>query len=79
MCKQATEGTTYKDPKFSDNYVGATRVKIIRGGYHFAHPDSSSGAKQALWFLANGGGWTKDGRTLPGMLDLECKCFFHTQ
>ena len=43
----------------------------MRGGYHFAHPDSSSGASQAKYFLAHGGGWTADGITLPGMLDIE--------
>jgi GH25 family lysozyme M1 (1,4-beta-N-acetylmuramidase) len=44
---------------------------LIRGGYHFAHPDSSTGAKQAEYFLAHGGGWSNDGKTLPGMLDIE--------
>lgn len=68
---KATEGTTYKDPGFSSHYDGATAAKLIRGGYHFAHPDSGSGATQANFFLANGGGWTSDGITLPGMLDIE--------
>lgn len=54
------------------NYDGATNVGILRGGYHFAHPDESSGATQANYFLAHGGGWTSDGRTLPGALDIEC-------
>lgn len=44
---------------------------MIRGGYHFAHPDASSGATQANYFLAHGGGWSGDGITLPGMLDIE--------
>lgn len=52
-------------------YDGATDAGFIRGGYHFAHPDSSSGATQAEYFLAHGGGWTSDGQTLPGMLDIE--------
>ncbi|KAI0262909.1 glycoside hydrolase family 25 protein [Gloeopeniophorella convolvens] len=68
---KATEGTTYLDPKFSANYEGATKAGIIRGGYHFAHPDSSSGAAQAKYFLAHGGGWSGDGITLPGAIDLE--------
>ncbi|KAJ4467246.1 glycoside hydrolase family 25 protein [Lentinula aciculospora] len=68
---KATEGTTFLDPDFSDNYIGATDAGLIRGGYHFAHPDSSSGATQADYFLAHGGGWTADGITLPGMLDIE--------
>ncbi len=68
---QATEGTTYIDPRFSSHYTGATSAGLIRGGYHFAHPDSSSGATQATFFLAHGGGWSNDGKTLPGMLDIE--------
>lgn len=68
---QATEGTTYASEEFSSQYVGATKNKFIRGAYHFAQPSSSSGASQARFFLANGGGWSKDGITLPGMLDIE--------
>ncbi|KAJ4352154.1 uncharacterized protein N0V89_007501 [Didymosphaeria variabile] len=68
---KATEGTTYQDPKFSSHYSGATSAGFIRGAYHFAQPGSSSGAAQANYFVAHGGGWTSDGITLPGMLDLE--------
>ncbi len=68
---KATEGTTFKSSSFSSQYTGATNAGLIRGAYHFAHPDSSSGATQAKFFLANGGGWSGDGRTLPGMIDLE--------
>lgn len=55
------------------NYDGATSAGLIRGGYHFAHPDESSGATQATYFLAHGGGWSADGITLPGALDIECE------
>jgi GH25 family lysozyme M1 (1,4-beta-N-acetylmuramidase) len=68
---QATEGTTYIDPTFSAHYTGATEAGLIRGGYHFAHPNEGTGTAQADFFLAHGGGWTSDGRTLPGMLDIE--------
>lgn len=68
---KATEGTTFIDASFSSHYNGATSAGLIRGGYHFAHPDSSTGAAQATFFLAHGGGWSNDGRTLPGMLDIE--------
>ncbi|KAG8528619.1 uncharacterized protein KY384_006306 [Bacidia gigantensis] len=68
---KATEGTTYKDPSFSSHYGGATSAGLIRGGYHFARPDGGSGASQANFFVANGGGWSGDGITLPGMLDIE--------
>jgi GH25 family lysozyme M1 (1,4-beta-N-acetylmuramidase) len=66
--------TAYTDPQFSANYAGATNAGIIRGGYHFARPSASSGATQANYFLAHGGGWSADGRTLPGALDIECTC-----
>ncbi|KAF1981292.1 glycoside hydrolase family 25 protein [Aulographum hederae CBS 113979] len=77
---KATEGTTYKDPKFTTHYNGLTNAGFIRGGYHFANPSSSpgSGAAQASFFYKNGGGWTNDGITLPGMLDMEAgssKCW----
>ncbi|SJX62959.1 probable lysozyme [Sporisorium reilianum f. sp. reilianum] len=68
---KATEGTSYKNPYFSSQYNGATNAGLIRGAYHFARPDKSSGAAQAKYFLANGGGWSNDGITLPGSLDME--------
>ncbi|KAH9022149.1 glycoside hydrolase family 25 protein [Lactarius hengduanensis] len=68
---KATEGTTFIDSYFNRNYVGATSNNIIRGAYHFARPGSSSGAAQANYFLAHGGGWSRDGITLPGAVDLE--------
>ncbi|KAE8147104.1 glycoside hydrolase superfamily [Aspergillus avenaceus] len=68
---KATEGTGYVDTSFSKHYQGATDAKMLRGGYHFALPNKSSGAKQARYFISHGGGWTDDGLTLPGMLDIE--------
>ncbi|KAJ7196476.1 glycoside hydrolase family 25 protein [Mycena pura] len=69
---KATEGTsTFISDTFSSQYTGATNAGFIRGAYHFAHPDSSSGATQAKFFLAHGGGWSGDGITLPGALDIE--------
>ncbi|KFY36096.1 hypothetical protein V494_05321 [Pseudogymnoascus sp. VKM F-4513 (FW-928)] len=68
---KATEGTSFISSSFSSQYTGATKAGLIRGGYHFAQPASSSGAAQANYFLAHGGGWSKDGITLPGMLDIE--------
>ncbi|KAG7086834.1 hypothetical protein E1B28_002755 [Marasmius oreades] len=68
---KATDGTTFKDPLFSSHYTDATNVGLIRGAYHFARPDASSGAAQATFFLAHGGEWSGDGITLPGAVDLE--------
>ncbi|EGX61465.1 secreted hydrolase [Streptomyces zinciresistens K42] len=68
---KATEGTYYTNPYFSRQYKGAYDVGMIRGAYHFATPDTSGGAKQADYFIDHGGGWSRDGRTLPGALDIE--------
>jgi GH25 family lysozyme M1 (1,4-beta-N-acetylmuramidase) len=68
---KTSEGTTYVDPTFSKHYMGARDAGLVTGGYHFALPSQSSGRTQAEIFIKNGGGWTADGKTLPGMLDLE--------
>ncbi|WP_199429404.1 lysozyme [Qaidamihabitans albus] len=68
---KATESTTYKNPYFAQQYNGSYNVGMIRGAYHFALPDRSSGAAQANYFVDNGGGWSGDGKTLPGALDME--------
>lgn len=68
---KATEGTYYRNPYFSQQYTGAYYQGIIHGAYHFATPDTSGGVAQADYFVAHGGGWSSDGRTLPGMLDIE--------
>ena len=82
--------TGFIDPYFSLNYISTRNNNFVRGAYHFAHPNVSSGAAQATYFLAHGGkahtfvtavrfltlcvytgGWTSDGITLPGAIDLE--------
>ncbi|MEU3272418.1 lysozyme [Saccharomonospora sp. NPDC006951] len=68
---KATEGTGYRSDTFNDQYDGAYDAGLIRGAYHFARPDVSGGAEQARYFVDNGGGWSADGRTLPGALDME--------
>lgn len=68
---KATEGTTYTNPYFGQQYTGAYNAGLVHGAYHFATPDTSSGATQADYFVNHGGGWSKDGKTFPGMLDLE--------
>lgn len=68
---KATEGTSYISPEFNKQYTSATNAGLIRGAYHFARPAASSGAAQANYFVSHGGGWSGDGSTLPGALDLE--------
>ncbi|NBE51228.1 lysozyme [Streptomyces boluensis] len=81
---KATEGTYYKNPYFAQQYNGSYNVGMIRGSYHFATPNTTGGAAQADYFVNNGGGWSKDGKTLPGALDIEwnpygAQCFGKTQ
>lgn len=76
---KATEGNYYPtemgDPvykqTFDSQYAGARNAGMIRGAYHFAIPNWSSGADQARYFVQNGGSWTADGYTLPPVLDFE--------
>lgn len=68
---KATEGNYYINSYFAQQYNGSYNVGMIRGSYHFANPSSSSGANQAQYFVSHGGGWSNDGKTLPGALDIE--------
>lgn len=68
---KASESTTYTNPYFAQQYNGSYGAGIVRGAYHFATPDTASGTVQADYFVDHGGGWSRDGRTLPGMLDME--------
>ncbi|MBJ7904276.1 lysozyme [Streptomyces sp. NPDC003656] len=68
---KATEGTYYTNPSFAQQYNGSYNVGMIRGAYHFATPDTTTGAAQANYFVDHGGGWSRDGKTLPGTLDIE--------
>ncbi|MDP5227256.1 MULTISPECIES: GH25 family lysozyme [Arthrobacter] len=68
---KATEGSYYTNGYFGSQYTGSAQQGMIRGAYHFAIPSFSSGAAQAQYFAANGGGWSSDGITLPPVLDIE--------
>lgn len=68
---KASEGTYYTNPYFAQQYIGSYNVGMIRGAYHFATPDTTSGATQANYFVDHGGAWSADGQTLPGALDIE--------
>ncbi|MFC7404132.1 GH25 family lysozyme [Georgenia alba] len=81
---KATEADSYTDPQFADNYIEAHEAGVIRGAYHFARPAQSSGAAQASFFASNGGAWSADDLTLPGVLDIEAnpsgeQCYDMTQ
>ncbi len=68
---KATQSTDYVNPYFSQQYNGAYDAGLVRGAYTFATPNTSTGAAQANYFVSHGGGWSADGKTLPGMLDIE--------
>lgn len=68
---KATEGTYYTNPDFANQYDGPYDYGVIRGSYHFGIPPNSSGQAQADYFISHGGGWSGDGKTLPGALDIE--------
>jgi GH25 family lysozyme M1 (1,4-beta-N-acetylmuramidase) len=68
---KATEGSSYTNPYFAQQYNGSYNVGMIRGAYHFARPNISGGTSQADFFAAHGGGWSGDGHTLPPALDIE--------
>ena len=70
---QATEGTYYKSETYKAQVAGAKKAGLVWGAYHFAMPPDSSGAKQAEFFIKNGGDWKQNdkGEHMPGMLDFE--------
>lgn len=68
---KATEGTYYTNPDFTNQYEGPFNQGVIRGAYHFGIPNNSTGSAQADYFTKHGGGWSADGKTLPGALDIE--------
>jgi len=68
---KATEGTYNRSAYFTQQYNGSYKQGFIRGAYHFANPEDSGGAAQATYFVEHGGGWSGDGKTLPGVLDIE--------
>jgi GH25 family lysozyme M1 (1,4-beta-N-acetylmuramidase) len=68
---KATESTDYTSSQFSEQYTDSYNAGLVRGAYHFATPNTSSGSTQANFFVNHGGGWSSDGRTLPPLLDIE--------
>lgn len=81
---KATEGASYTNPYFSQQYSGSYNAEMVRGAYHFANPSESAGSTQADYFVNNGGGWSADTQTLPGALDIEynpsgSECYGYSQ
>lgn len=66
---KATEGITYKDPTFDDNWLGAKSAGLLRGAYHFFRCNVDA-KKQADYFI-DYVKTVKDNGELPPVLDLE--------
>jgi lysozyme len=64
---KATEGLTDVDPRFAQNWQGSRAAGVLRGAYHFLHPNLD-GRQQAAHFLSV---VTLDDDALPPALDVE--------
>ena len=67
---RASEGNRALNGAFVELKEGARAAGLLVGAYHVGRPDQSSGGLQGRFFASSGGGWTPDGRTLPGVLTL---------
>jgi lysozyme len=65
---KATEGETIADSTFAGNWAGMKAAGVVRGAYHFFHPNESATA-QADFVLSKVG--TLEAGDLPIVLDFE--------
>ncbi len=65
---KATEGVTLRDPEFAANWAGMKAAGVVRGAYHFFHPNESATA-QASFVLSTVG--ALGAGDLPIVLDFE--------
>ena len=66
---KASEGNTYSDPTFDDNWRGAKSAGLLRGAYHFFRCNIDP-KKQADYFIEYVKSMNDNGE-LPPVLDLE--------
>jgi GH25 family lysozyme M1 (1,4-beta-N-acetylmuramidase) len=67
---KATEGTTYVNPYFADDYDDARAADRYVGAYVYARPDHGDPVGQAEFFLRHSR-FARDARTLVPFVDLE--------
>jgi GH25 family lysozyme M1 (1,4-beta-N-acetylmuramidase) len=67
---KATEGINYTDPTYVTNQTNGTSAGVYMAGYHFAHPETNSGAAEAAYFLSVAGPYIKACNLMPA-LDFE--------
>jgi lysozyme len=65
---KATEGSSYQDPRFVDNWAGAHDTDLLVGAYHFLSVDSP-GTDQAANVIAT---VSRNRGDLPVVVDVEC-------
>jgi lysozyme len=65
---KATEGTTLRDSTFAANWAGMKAAGVVRGAYHFFHPNESATA-QASYVVSTVG--ALEAGDLPIVLDFE--------
>ncbi|MFF4889482.1 GH25 family lysozyme [Micromonospora chersina] len=67
---KATEGQTYRNPYFAEDYAAAKAAGLLVGAYHFARPDGRDPVTEANFFVDNAQ-FAKDSQTLVPMVDIE--------
>ncbi|MEU1686137.1 GH25 family lysozyme [Micromonospora sp. NPDC005707] len=67
---KATEGHTYLNPYFAEDYAAAKAAGLLVGAYHFARPDGGDPVTEANFFVDNAQ-FAKDSQTLVPMVDIE--------
>lgn len=67
---KATEGSTFTDPRFAENWAGARAAGLTVGGYHY-FTLCSPPEPQADHFVATLAAVGADRRSLPPVVDLE--------
>ncbi|KAB1934445.1 hypothetical protein F8271_23455 [Micromonospora sp. ALFpr18c] len=67
---KATEGQTYRNPYFAEDYAAAKAAGLLVGAYHFARPDKRDPISEANFFIDNAA-FIKDRQTLVPMVDIE--------
>jgi lysozyme len=63
---KATDGETYVDPDFAQNWAGAKAADLLRGAYHFFRAEDSPQAQVDLFWKTVGGNGE-----LPLVVDVE--------
>ncbi len=68
---RTSDGTTFKDPRFEENWAGMKAAGVVRGVYQFFRPGQSADAQADLMIsMLDKVGGLKDG-DLPPTLDVE--------